>query len=341
MDTNRTFGIEFEVCSKINSYALKTKLKAAFAQNDLAHYVSVEGYGHSTDSSNRDKWILKNDCSISCINANQGFSHGIEAVSPVLKGKAGLRAVKIVADVLNEYSKVNRSCGLHVHHGVNLDEMKNICDAWFKVEPTIMSCLPQSRQNNQYCRTWKKKLGVHASSGMTAYNRNRLSHDRYVTLNLASFTMRSTVEFRCAAATTEASKATNWILVTQGIVDAAQRTIPETIGNITEVRSFIAGVSSATSTKTFRSNVRKTAFDMIETGLYTPKQIIEALVSIGSSPKTAKTVIYDSRNEKYTAFGQTTKITDKRIHFISSTDADYTSAGAWLETRFNTFQNAA
>lgn len=56
--------------------------------------------------------------------------------------------------VVNTECKINKSCGFHVHIGIdsfNIEQMKAICRNLLKFEVAFDMLLPPSRLNNPYC----------------------------------------------------------------------------------------------------------------------------------------------------------------------------------------------
>ena len=104
---------------------LVEKIDEAFTTNNSNHRAQTGGYYHNTDSSNLIMWDLKRDGSI-MLNGSTRYSYGIEIVSPVLKGNDGLVALNIVCDAIKDYTTANKSCGLHVHHGIARNERNNL-----------------------------------------------------------------------------------------------------------------------------------------------------------------------------------------------------------------------
>ena len=80
---NRTFGVEIE-CIGITSAVACEAIRAAGLTCE------IEGYNHNT----RDHWKIVTDGSV---RDNRG-NPGIEVVSPILRGTAGMTALKKVAD---------------------------------------------------------------------------------------------------------------------------------------------------------------------------------------------------------------------------------------------------
>ena len=124
----RTFGIEIEFTT-----ASRETVARLMRQKGLL--AEVEGYNHFT----RGHWKLITDSSC-----------GFELVSPILKGRDGLNQLKLATEALAEAgAKVDRRCGLHVHHDINdLDakQAANIYALYIKLEKTIDSFLPKSRE---------------------------------------------------------------------------------------------------------------------------------------------------------------------------------------------------
>ena len=133
----RTFGIEIEFTT-----ASRETVASLMKQKGLL--AEVEGYNHFT----RRHWKVITDSSCE-----------FELVSPILKGREGLRQLKVACDALKEAgAKIDRRCGLHVHHDINdLDakQVANIYALYIKLEKTIDTFLPKSRRgnNNFYCNS--------------------------------------------------------------------------------------------------------------------------------------------------------------------------------------------
>jgi Putative amidoligase enzyme. len=98
-DNNRLWGVEIEFLDTVNREDVARKM----TEKGVLCY--VEGYNHTT----RGHWKVVTDASC-----------GYELVSPPLKGEEGFRQLKIACEVLNELgAKVDKRCGLHVHHDAN------------------------------------------------------------------------------------------------------------------------------------------------------------------------------------------------------------------------------
>lgn len=205
--TNRSFGIELEIAvpNTVNTEALVAAITAA-GINCVA-----ETYNHST----RRHWKLVSDASV----RGGRNSWGVELVSPVLSGEAGLADIRKVCAVLNRLGvTANRTCGFHVHHGASDFKSKHfehLFALYRNSERAIDSLMPLSRRNsvNVYCKTLKTK------------SVNVLMSDRFHKLNLNSFARHGTVEFRHHAGTVNADKVTAWVQFTQRMVERAKRKV--------------------------------------------------------------------------------------------------------------------
>jgi hypothetical protein len=129
--SNRTFGVELEVAG-IDEYEAE----------DALTKIGIT------------KWSFKEDGSISC---NKG--KGVEVVSPILCGKAGLKQVEKVCKALTDAGAVvNSSCGLHVHVGaadLSGAQVLAIVKRYSKWENKIDSLITPDRRSNRngYCQS--------------------------------------------------------------------------------------------------------------------------------------------------------------------------------------------
>lgn len=234
MNNTRDFGIEIECISKIAPYELSTKVQHGLNAAGINQTCQTGGYGHDRGN-NETRWEIQPDASIRSTDA---YPHRAEIVSPRLKGEDGLKALKVVCDVIREYVNVNKSCGLHVHHNINnTEDVRNVINAWIDNEHHFMSITPASRRNNHYCRTWQTAASRRGLSKMHIgregrSTRSRIDNNvrewwhntidtRYATLNMEGYLFRGAVEFRLHSGSYEYDKISNWMLVTQRFVDAA------------------------------------------------------------------------------------------------------------------------
>ena len=219
----RTFGIEIEfTTASRETVARLMKQKGLLAE--------VEEYNHTT----RRHWKLITDSSC-----------GYELVSPVLKGRDGLNQLKLAAEALAEAgAKVDRRCGLHVHHDINdlnAKQVANIYALYIKLEKTIDSFVPKSRRadNNEYCRSLFRHSNQQSvldqlKTVKTMKDINDIFRTRYIKLNLQSYVKYGTIEFRQHSGTIEFEKMYNWILLTQQMVEAGKTPVHKTYNEKTD-----------------------------------------------------------------------------------------------------------
>lgn len=211
----KTFGIEIEF---INNQFTGSAIARTLTNNGIP--TNYESYNHYR----RNHWKIVTDASV---------PGGLELVSPVLKGESGLEQIEQATKILEQMGcKVNHKCGLHVHHKVkktheNRDEnakriLKNCIELYAEHQNDFNDMLPQSRTDNQYCRNTNDLRTTMHTHGLDYIMRNSF-HYRYYAVNVCSYLRHGTVEFRQHSGTIEFEKIKNWILITQKIVERAEK----------------------------------------------------------------------------------------------------------------------
>lgn len=212
-DENRTYGVEIEV---IRGDYTQASIAAAIRSKGVS--AESQGYNHYNSDIT---WKVITDSSC-----------GLEVVSPILKGRAGLEQINLVCEAMNELGcKVNKTCGLHVHHDASDFEVRhiqNLFTLYAKYEKAIDNIMPASRRanNGTYCRSL---IGLDYESFIERtkkYNdKNEMINgqgSRYFKLNLQSILRHGTIEFRQHSGTTDAQKITNWVILTQLMMTKAK-----------------------------------------------------------------------------------------------------------------------
>lgn len=216
-DENRTYGIEIEVTNEQVNY---TPYAIEIALQHAGINASSEYYNHNTCS----YWKIITDASC-----------GYEIVSPVLKGYEGLEQIKTVCKTLNEMGcKVNKKCGLHIHHGVEdftLKTFKNLFILYGKYEEAIDSIMPESRRkdNARYCRSMIRYNNyeeyvqlIEQCKSVDQIIYDVANGDRYRKLNVKPFVVQGTIEFRQHSGTIDADKIINWLMLNQAMIVKAK-----------------------------------------------------------------------------------------------------------------------
>lgn len=208
---NRRFGVEIEAYN-----CQREVLTDALREEGIR--VSAESYNHTT----RNHWKLVTDSSLS---GNNTF----ELVSPVLEGEPGLKELKKVCWVLDACGvKVNTTCGLHIHFDAanfSLQTWKNIAISYKHIESVIDKFMPESRRNNNYCRSLRRitEQKINNAQSINDLQVVAFESNRYFKVNPQSYSRHKTIEFRQHAGSINYDKISNWVLFLNGLVTFAQQ----------------------------------------------------------------------------------------------------------------------
>lgn len=227
-DNNRTFGVEIEFIAENNQRTTVEEINNYLLNNNAP----IRMYCASYSDCDSSKWRLKTDSSVS------GHGYGLEVVSPILEGEEGYNNLMLVLDAINNTgATINRTCGLHVHVGVNnwkIKNFRNLYKRYCKFEEAIDNVMPYSRRrsNNTYCKSTvscftygdnlKNAFDV-IDSLKSAREISRHVGTRYTKLNIDSFWKHGTIEFRHHAGTTDKAKISNWLKLVMTMVQAADQ----------------------------------------------------------------------------------------------------------------------
>jgi hypothetical protein len=213
-------------------------------------------------------WKLASDSSVN----GGGAGYGMELISPILKGDSGLmRAVEVMNALEQCGAEVNRSCGLHVHFGIERmawKSVKRIIETYAHNQDLINSTLPASRRNVHFVRDLP--LTSNDSNGRDDYgvNLERISNfddtystddvvsflggssgyhnSRYFAVNLlGAWSRHKTIEFRAHGGTVDGEKLEMWVRFLHMIVKSA-----ETTRNTNKAYSTISEMCASLSDKT-------------------------------------------------------------------------------------------
>lgn len=191
-----TFGVEIECLVPRSSM-----IERAESNNMPFRY---EGYNH-VDNNHYYKFVT--DASICGEN-------GIECVSPILKGKDGMRSLENCCKSLNEAGAlVNKSTGLHVHIGakdLSAKQYVNVFANYQMLERVIDSFMARSRRenNNGFCKTLN---GYYFSLCESVSDVRNLLGSRYYKVNPCSYAAHKTIEFRQHQGSADFEKISNWV----------------------------------------------------------------------------------------------------------------------------------
>jgi len=213
--SQRTFGVEIECVGITQDAARAALVEAGLVAN-------VEYYNHEVRSS----WKITGDASVT----GPDGSPGVEVISPILKGKSGLKALRAAATALEAAgATINRSCGLHVHVGardLTLANVEAVVARYEAFEHMIDAFMPLSRRgnNNIFCHSmtnWKTSFGHYLTTAQSVTDlANRIS-TRYHKINVAAYLRHGTIEFRQHSGTVNAEKIENWVLFVLNFVEVS------------------------------------------------------------------------------------------------------------------------
>lgn len=241
-NSRRTFGVEIEVITHTDPTDMANDISNALIDagySDGAYYSHYDTVGREGNHPVPTQWKVMSDGSL--------HGEGFEVVSPILKGEDGFKQLKAVCSALVEPKyKVNKSCGLHIHHGMKDLDGESIGMAFglyhayqrvihYMVSPSRRNTagniftkeLPDSVVNLQSkFKGMTKEDAVHHIKGrLGCYDGPRTAcrcNARYHTMNPLSILHFKTIEFRQHHGTTDYEKIRNWILFTQSIIESAK-----------------------------------------------------------------------------------------------------------------------
>lgn len=224
---NKLIGLEIEFFG-VNYRTVVAELNAA----GIA--VSYKGYTHQVT---HNAWKLVTDVSVN--SSNTGLGKGLELVSPPLTMAEMDRQLKIVSEVFTRIgAKVDRTCGVHVHHEIDdltVENIKNLYTLYYKHDQTINEIMPKSRRTearNTYCKGLNQNLVNQVNAANSIQEIQALAWDRYYTINFTSYVKYGTVEFRQHSGSYDYEKIMSWIRITQALVHTAatKKRVKPTLG---------------------------------------------------------------------------------------------------------------
>jgi hypothetical protein len=240
LPSNRTFGFECEFFGITVPTALN-------ALRSIGLDADFETYHANTVPSGW--WKITTDGSVTA--RGTGMGRGLEMVSPVLRGEQGLEiASKAVKALLNAGAKVDRTCGLHVHlgmDGLSGADLIKVVEFYSANQNNINNVVSQSRHNTRWAKRYDTSVYRTAfesirNTNSTSELRNAVGRfDRYMTVNLTSYSKYGTVEFRQHQGTLNAEKVVSWVKFVMALTEKAVATtdpteafasFPELLGNL-------------------------------------------------------------------------------------------------------------
>jgi Putative amidoligase enzyme len=190
---DKHIGVEIEFISNLS----EDELKAEFADNDLEDYVNLKG---DNSVENSDSHPFAHEL---CILATE--SKIADIVTQVCK-------------ILKTSSKVNASCGLHVHLDMRHRDKTESYKRLYVAQPLLYAMCPSSRYHSTYCEMM---------SDYEEFESDAVSDTRYCGINTQAYSKYRTIEVRIHSGTIDASKINNWIELLMQIVDSKRAVAPK------------------------------------------------------------------------------------------------------------------
>lgn len=215
---HRTFGVEIEFVGNDNRVSDEMSARGLDCRR--------ESYNHIT----RTWWKIVYDSSVSGHGGD-----GLELVSPPLAGINGMIQLKLACEALEAAGvRINRSCGLHVHHDASDFEgttFLNLAMMYLRFEKTLDSIMAPSRRDNvnTYCQSNLQRIEYKERIYRQNIENSRdvddliefFDCDRKFKLNFCSYRAHGTMEFRHHQGSFEFPKIANWVALTQLMVERA------------------------------------------------------------------------------------------------------------------------
>ena len=175
-------------------------------------------------------WENADDASIYYLGMDYHTLVMKEFKSPPLKGKKGLKEVEAFYSYIKSHGvKVNKSCGLHVHHEAydyTISNFRSLVHLAAVASYCLRFVVSKHRRNNQYCSfsvptmKWLEQIKKDTALGAIIEG---WFPSRYSFINLKKWWASGTIEFRCHEASVDSYAVSRWIELTQCITRAAAR----------------------------------------------------------------------------------------------------------------------
>jgi hypothetical protein len=196
-----TIGVEIE-CFNVD----KPALFATCREHDIE--LREESHRHTTVP----HFKLTRDSSI---NGNDA----VECVTPILKNMSGIDRLERVCNALQgSGARINESCGLHVHIGLQdmtFENYRNIFVNYWRLESAIDALMPPPRRGNAsfFCKSLRR-VGVEKIAICKGFNEisNVLDNNRCFKVNPESYSRHNTVEFRQHHGTIDFKTIHEWVM---------------------------------------------------------------------------------------------------------------------------------
>ena len=195
------------------SFGIEIECLIPTASAPSMNYSHLSRSGNFRPGTCLENWNAKRDGSL---HGESGYT-AVEVVSPPLTGSAGITEVIAMLDYLHSIgTKVNQSCGLHVHVGIR--QLTSTNPSEFAKTAANVAILSNLYAPALYGQTGDdRRINVSWARALTSSDRKEVADAkkdgrrpnlgiRYKIVNLDNLGSTGTVEFRCFAGTTNTLK---------------------------------------------------------------------------------------------------------------------------------------
>lgn len=189
---------------------------------------------HKYEHCNYDNWKITWDGSVTPDGTeevidlhDQKVYKGVEVVSPILYGEAGLKELEIVCKCLNEIdAKVDKTCGIHIHFNagdMSVKDVKNILIFYYNNQKMFDAMLPESRRSGkcEFCKPIEKDQIIKIKKADSREKIGRALKTRHKVVNARSYRREghNTIEFRQMNGSINYNKIECWILLLYKMIE--------------------------------------------------------------------------------------------------------------------------
>ena len=214
--SGKTFGIEVEFLTNHYQDDFVELLNRKLHEKAVADPINVNSvcvYEACYSDNDATRWRIKTDGSLS---GTRDHRNGLELVSPIMQYEGCVKDFYHILQAMDEIGvSVNRTCGLHVHIGmddVTTDQIHNILERYSAFESQIDQMMPRSRRdNNAYYASSINSSDIRNIKRAKTKRAIANSMERYKKCNTESLTKHNTLEFRHHSGTTNYEKIINWV----------------------------------------------------------------------------------------------------------------------------------
>lgn len=194
---------------------------------------------------------------------------GFEINTAPASGEKFVKQIREICENLKkDKSKVDETCGLHIHvdaRDFNYYDIRKLAFLYQKIEPALFDIVARTRRDSRFCKpcgpsfirdlerniipkdnemALKKNMYGDPNANVAYLRQDKYNASRYNALNLHSWIFRGTIECRMHHGTILAEKIINWGVLWAGILDYSfensEKTIKALSGKPLEVLTMIA-----------------------------------------------------------------------------------------------------